>query len=153
MPNLRSILSVATVGLFLSACGGSDSPTDPGNNNNGGDGGGTATRTIKSDPSFASDIFEVLQRRGCTASSCHGGGAGGLFLTSASGAYTNLVGVESNATGEVFVIASDAANSYLVKKLEGTASAGAQMPLGGTALDNIDLTNIKNWITQGAKNN
>ena len=53
----------------------------------------------------------------------------------------------------MLVIASDAANSYLVMKLEGTAGAGARMPLGGAALDNIDMTNIKNWINQGAKNN
>jgi len=153
MPALRSILSIATLGLFLTACGGSDSPTDPGGSDNNNNGGGSNTRTIKADPAFAADIFEIFQRNGCAASSCHGGGTGGLFMTSASNAYANLVGIESNATGEVFVIASDAANSYLVKKLEGTASAGARMPLGGTPLDNIDLTNVKNWINQGAKNN
>ena len=153
MSNVRSILSIATLGLFLTACGGSDSPTDPGNSNGGNNGAGGATRIIKADPSFGQDVFEILQRRGCTASSCHGGGAGGLTMTSSSGAFAALVGVASSGTGEILVIASDAANSYLVKKLEGTASAGQQMPLGGAALDNIDLTNIKNWINQGAKNN
>ncbi len=151
MPNLRTMLSVAALGLFLTACGGSDSPTDPNNDDSGGTGG--VTRSIKTDPSFSQDIFEIFTRRGCTASSCHGGGAGGLFMTSASNAYANLVGVESNGTGEVLVIASDAANSYLVKKLEGTATVGSRMPLGGSPLDNIDLTNVKNWINQGAKNN
>jgi hypothetical protein len=151
MSNLRSILCIATLGLFLTACGGSDSPTDPGNND--GNNGGGDTRVIKADPSFASDIFEVFQRRGCTAAGCHGGGAGGLTMTSSSGAFAALVGVASTGTGEVLVMASDAANSYLVKKLEGTASVGARMPFGAGALDNIDLTNIKNWINQGAKNN
>ena len=59
----------------------------------------------------------------------------------------------STGTGEVRVIVSDAVNSYLVKKLEGTAGVGSRMPLGGSPLDNIDLTNVKNWINQGAKNN
>ncbi len=153
MPNLRTMFSVAALGLFLTACGGSDSPTGPSNNDDDGGDTGGATRVIKADPSFSQDIFEIFTRRGCTASSCHGGGAGGLTMTSASGAYANLVGVPSTGTGEVRVIASNAAGSYLVKKLEGTASVGSRMPLGGSPLDNIDLTNVKNWINQGAKNN
>ncbi|HBD99465.1 MAG TPA: hypothetical protein DC060_14865 [Gemmatimonadetes bacterium] len=64
-----------------------------------------------------------------------------------------MVGVASPTTGEIRVIANDATNSYLVKKLEGTASAGSRMPIGGSALDNTDLTNIKNWINTGAPNN
>ena len=59
----------------------------------------------------------------------------------------------SVASGEVLVIPSNANDSYLVKKLEGRQSVGARMPLGGEALDNIDLSNVKNWINQGAKNN
>lgn len=39
-------------------------------------------------------------------------------------------------------------------QLEGASGiAGSRMPLGGTPLDNIDLTNTKNWINQGAANN
>jgi hypothetical protein len=47
----------------------------------------------------------------------------------------------------------DPDDSYLVKKLEGRQSVGARMPLNGAALDNTDLSNIRNWISQGAKNN
>jgi hypothetical protein len=154
MPQLRPVLAIATMALFLAACGGDDSPTDPGGSNNGNnDDTGGDTRAIKDNPSFATDIFEIFQRKGCTAAGCHGGAAGGLTLSSASGAYSALVGVASSGTGEILVIASDAANSYLVKKLEGTAGVGSRMPLGGTPLDNIDLTNVKNWINQGASNN
>ena len=46
----------------------------------------------------------------------------------------------------------DAANSYIVIKLEGRQTVGAKMPLGGS-LDAISLQNIKNWINKGAKNN
>ena len=90
------------------------------------------------------------------AADVHGGGAGGMTLTStAATSYASLVGVESPTSGEIRVIAGDAANSYLVKKLEGTQGAGngVQMPRTSTALDNIDLTNIKNWINTGAPNN
>jgi len=135
--------------LSLGGCGGgygdSGGPTDPGGND----------RTIKADPSFQNDVFEIFQRRGCTASSCHGGGAGGLTMTSVSGAYGNLVNQAAvGKSGEVRVIPGQAEASYLVKKLEGANGiVGARMPATGSALDNIDLTNIKNWIDNGAANN
>jgi|TARA_B100001167_G_scaffold127020_1_gene79375 hypothetical protein len=58
-------------------------------------------------------------------------------------------------SGEVYVIPNDAQNSYLVKKLENRQGSGNgnRMPIGGSALDNVDLTNIKNWINTGAPNN
>ncbi len=140
-----------SLSLSLAACGG-DSPTDPGGTD-GNNNGGSTGRTVKADPSFASDVFEIFTRRGCTGSQCHGGGQGGLTMSSASGAYTDLVGVKSPISQEVRVIAGNADDSYLVKKLEGTASAGERMPLGGSPLDATDLQNIKNWINQGAKNN
>ncbi len=83
-------------------------------------------------------------------------GGGGLTLSSnASASHANLIGVASPTSGEVRVIANDAANSYLVKKLEGSQGSGngQRMPLGGFALNNTDLTNIKNWINSGAANN
>ena len=142
--------------LLLAACGGGDSPTSPvdneGGNNNGGDGGNSGP-VVKADPSFSSDIMEIIQRRGCSESSCHGSGQGGLTMTSTSGTYTNLVNVTSPNSGEVRVIPGNATDSYLVKKLEGRQSVGVRMPQGGSPLDATDLQNIKNWINQGAKNN
>lgn len=32
-------------------------------------------------------------------------------------------------------------------------TVGDRMPPSGSAFDNIDLTNLKNWIAKGAKNN
>ena len=150
MTHLRPTFLSLLLCSFLAACGGSDSPTAP-NGDTGGD-----TRTIKANPAFAADIVEIFTRRGCTSSSCHGGGKGGLTLTSnASTSHANLVGVRSPTSGEVRVIPNDAANSYLVKKLEGTQGSGngSRMPLTGSVLDNIDLTNTKNWINTGAANN
>ena len=61
--------------------------------------------------------------------------------------------ISSLESPKIRVVAGDAVNSYLVMKLEGTQSVGLQMPRGLGALDNIDLTNIKNWIDNGAANN
>jgi hypothetical protein len=147
MKLLRRNLPVLALGLFLAACG-DDGPTEPVVDDP------VETRVIKDSPSFASDIQEIFARRGCAAGSCHGSGAGSLTLTSSAAvSYGNLVNIASTGTAEILVIPGNANDSYLVKKLEGRQSAGAQMPRGGAALDNIDLSNIKNWINQGAQNN
>jgi hypothetical protein len=63
------------------------------------------------------------------------------------------VGVTATQSTVARVIPGNARASYLVVKLEGRQTIGSRMPLNASALDNIDLTNIKNWINQGAKNN
>ena len=69
-------------------------------------------------------------------------------------AFANLVNVASFGEPNFQrVTPSDAQNSYIVIKLEGRQAVGARMPLNGTVLDNIDLTNIRNWISTGAPNN
>ena len=50
------------------------------------------------------------------------------------------------------VTPNDITVSYLWLKISGT-TAGTQMPQGGGPLDNIDQTNIMNWINTGAPNN
>ncbi len=136
--------------LTVSACGGGGSPTGPGDGGNGGNGN---TRVIKAAPSFANDIQEIFNRRGCTASSCHGSAQSAGLNLRAGSSYANLVGVDATSESKVRVIPGNADQSYLVIKLEGRQSVGARMPLGGAALDNIDLANIKNWINQNAVNN
>jgi hypothetical protein len=123
------------------------------NNGVGGGTGNTDTRVIKAQPSFANDIQEIFNRRGCTSSSCHGTSQqAGLDLRSGS-SYGNLVNVDATQESKLRVRPGNANDSYLVIKLEGRQTAGARMPIGGSALDNIDLTNIKNWINNGAENN
>ena len=144
------------VALSISACGGGGNPMGPDDNNNGSGNGGsgtTDTRVIKAAPSFATDIQEIFTRRGCATSNCHGTAvSAGLDLRSGS-SYANLVDVDATSENQVRVVPRNAAQSYLVIKLEGTQTVGARMPIGGAVLDNIDLTNIKNWINSGAENN
>jgi len=134
--------------LLIAACG-SDSPTSP-----EGDDGEPVERTIKAEPSFAQDINEILQRRGCSTSGCHGTGAAGLTLTtSATANHAALVGVQANAESFSLVAPNDATNSYLLIRIEGRQSVGQRMPLGSSPLDAIDQTNIRNWINNGAPAN
>ncbi len=138
-----------TVGcaLVLAACGEDNNPVDPGP----GD-----TREILTNPSFATDINEIIQRRGCSAGACHGaaGGRAGLELVASAAAnYANLVGVQATSESFQLVEAGNPDDSYLVIKVEGRQTVGQRMPRGAAALDNIDLTNIRNWISNGAPNN
>ena len=143
-----AFLALAMVlGLGLSACG--DSGTGP----DGGGGGGGDTRVIVADPSFAGVIQEIFTRKGCTASSCHGSSQQeGLDLRAGS-SYADLVNVASTQGAGFRVIPGNADGSYLVVKVEGRQTVGTRMPQTGSNLDNIDLTNLKNWINLGAKNN
>jgi hypothetical protein len=132
--------------VLLAACS-SDDPTEP--PGNGGD-----EREILADPSFATHVQEIFTRKGCATSSCHGSSQQAGLLLTAGNSYAELVGVAStNEPARTRVIAGDAENSYLVVKLEGRQSVGSRMPLTGSPLDNIDLTNVRNWIDQGARNN
>jgi hypothetical protein len=141
-----SVLAILSLGLVGVSCGGSD----PVGSGGGPPGGG---REIKADPSFSSDIQEIFTRKGCTASGCHGSASQGGLDLRPSAAYGELVNVAAQGEDKIRVIPGDAQNSYLVIKLEGRQSFGSQMPEGGTPLDNIDLTNVRNWITRGALNN
>ena len=145
------ILSTFLVFAFA-ACGG-DSGTGPDLDPTGNGGGGTTTRVVKANPSFGADIQEIFTRTGCAASSCHGTSAqAGLTLTTGN-AYGELVNVTATQSALFRVLPGDPANSYLIMKVEGTAAIGGRMPLGASALDNIDIQNLKNWISSGALNN
>ena len=95
----------------------------------------------------------IFNRKGCASGSCHGSGqAAGLDLRTGN-SYAALVDVTATQVAFPRVIPGDADGSYLIVKVEGRQTIGQRMPIGGSPLDNIDLTNLKNWINQGAKNN
>jgi uncharacterized protein (TIGR03118 family) len=96
-------------------------------------------------------------------SACHTGtasatanGLPGIQNLTAGNSFAALVGVTSLEVPTLKrVTAGDAANSYIIQKLEGTQGAGngARMPLGGPYLDQATIDQVKSWINAGALNN
>ncbi len=101
-------------------------------------------------PNF-SEIQANVFTPDCATSGCHAGGnpSAGLNLEEA-GSYAMLVGIQSSQdAGLQRVEAGDPDNSYLVQKLEGTASSGQQMP-PGSPLPQSEIDVIRQWIRDGA---
>lgn len=88
---------------------------------------------------------------------CHTGPAGdtlpsGMDLSDADASFMNLVGVASVEEPSLSRVApGDPDNSYLVHKIEGTASTGGRMPLGLPPLDPAVIDDIRQWIADGAE--
>jgi hypothetical protein len=83
---------------------------------------------------------------------CHAGANApqGLRLDAAN-SFTNLVGVPSREDSSFLRVApGDPDQSYLIHKLEGTASVGDQMPLGGAPIPQSTINFVRQWITDGA---
>jgi hypothetical protein len=106
--------------------------------------------------SLANDIQPIFNSNGCT--SCHGG-SGGLFLTQGQ-AYSNLVNVNAQAacTTQKRVLPGNPDASVLyIRTSANTADTqcgiNSRMPQGSPRLPQESIDLIKNWITQGAKNN
>jgi hypothetical protein len=97
-------------------------------------------------PSLQVHVFDAA----CTV--CHAGAAAPLGLRlDAANSYTNLVGVPSRQAGSLLRVAPGNPDaSYLVHKLEGTASEGARMPLGGPPIAAETIAYVRQWIADGA---
>jgi hypothetical protein len=119
--------------------------------------------TPQLEPTFSSiqrDIFgarDLAGRQACT--DCHSdvgrNPSGGLVLLGGR-AHAALVNQVSTAKpGAIRVVPGDPDNSYLVKKLEGTADiVGVRMPRGnGPFLTEGQMLVIRRWIQLGAPNN
>ncbi len=86
---------------------------------------------------------------GCHTGPSSGTLPGGMDLTSTAHSAASLINVASIENGALKrVLPNDADNSYLIKKLEGTA--GSRMPLGGQPLSTATIAQIRAWITSGA---
>lgn len=102
------------------------------------------------------DLQASLFTPSCAVSGCHAGPAGnslpaGMDLSNADATFASLVGVASLQQPSLSrVAANDPDNSYLVQKVEGTAASGARMPLGGGALNQAVIDDIREWISDGA---
>ena len=152
MRHSRQTFSLFVLGSFLVSCGGEANPTAPGGDRDELQ----MERMIRRLPSFKEDIQEILVRRGCTSAlNCHGIGQGGLTLgADAVTNYMTLVNMPAEAEREFLLVKPlDAMNSYVIIRLENRQRVGLPMPAAGAPLDSIDLTNLKNWINNGAPNN
>lgn len=85
----------------------------------------------------------------CANSYCHGAPSNASGLNLEDG-YASLVNVASvGAPGETRVVPGDPDGSYLVHKIEGSATAGNRMPPIGP-LDPAEIETIRAWIASGA---
>lgn len=170
---LKSVISglmLIAAGAALASCGsgggggGNPPPANPdgggsgdgGGDDGGGDGGGDVSGDGGGDGggSMLGPDFESIQSLVFDALciNCHIGATAplGLRLDSAN-SYALLVGVASSQEPALLrVDPGDPAASYLIRKLEGTAGTGGQMPLGGAPLAPADIAMIRQWITDGA---
>ena len=132
---------------LIAGCGGGSGDNLDSNGRPIGEGDNPSGPMTASFTSIQSHVFTPV----CTA--CHAGSAAprGLRLDAAN-SYAMLVGVPSGGVPSLMrVKAGDAANSYLVQKLEGHAAVGARMPLGGPYLDTSAMALIRQWINNGAQ--
>ena len=144
---LRSLLAILLIGVSLQGCDveSFDDAVSRIESNSA-----STPPPVASGPTF-SDIQASVFTPSCATSTCHAGGApaAGLNLDAAN-SYTMLVGIQSGQDPAfVRVLAGSPDNSYLVQKLEGSASGGGIMPPGG-ALSQTNIDMIRQWISDGA---
>jgi hypothetical protein len=97
---------------------------------------------------FSQDVLPIFLNS-CSGSGCHiGGQTSGVELTTYS-SIINSVGQQYN--GRV-IVPGDAANSPLINKILSQPRNGARMPLGRTPLTGNQISIIRTWIDDGAKN-
>jgi methionine-rich copper-binding protein CopC len=112
-------------------------------------GSGGSTPLTADFQSIQDNVFTPI----CTT--CHiGAGAPQGLQLDADHSYALLVSVPSNEQPAVLRVApGDPANSYIIRKLQGSAGiSGGQMPLNGPPyLPQATIDVIKQWITAGAQ--
>jgi len=138
-------LSLVT-SLLLSACaaGGGDGDGGDGGGDAGGGGGDPPIEATLD--SIQENVFSAV----CT--NCHVGAGAPQGLRLEEGmSHAMLVNVPSTEAPSILrVDPGNPDDSYLVHKIEGTASVGGQMPLGGPELSAEQIAAIRQWITDGA---
>jgi len=122
----------------------------------GGGSGGGGTTTPPPPPSSFGPNFSEIQANvftpTCAVPGCHiGAGAPQGMQLDAANSFANIVGVMSNEDPAFLrVDPGNPDGSYLIQKLEGTASSGGQMPLSRTPLSVTTIATMRQWISDGA---
>lgn len=130
-------------------------PDDPGGGGGGGGVGPQPGPTPSGAPTFRAVYEEVLVAEGCNTPLCHGGGAGGLAMTSREGAYAALVGAAAagpfcDSSGLLRVVPGDPAASLLFEKVASrTPRCGDPMPIAAMLAER-QVEQIREWIERGA---
>lgn len=141
---------LASLGVFMAACGSSDSSCPTGEV----DCNGVCIEAIE--PNLASIQTQIFSRS-CAASSCHDANlpASQLNLSNAVASEENLIDVNSVQVPSALRVApGDSGASYLMNKITGVDMApGTQrMPLNndGIVLCGPQIDAIQQWIDDGA---
>lgn len=143
-------LIILGMGLVMfTGCSGSSTDANGGGGGNGngnGNGGGT---TIGTEPTF-SNIQQIFNQS-CSGAGCH-------INTRTSGVrlntYQNAIESVGDQYGTNVIIPENAAGSPLVDKIESSSPQfGSRMPETGDFLSDSRISQIKQWIDDGAENN
>ena len=139
---VRPVAVVLPAALALARCAGSGEGLDV----NGRPAGSPDAPLTAEFSSIQSHVLTPM----CTT--CHEGAAAPLGLRlDASSAYAALVNAPSVEVSSLKrVDPGNPAGSYLLQKLEGTASVGGRMPLGMPPLAPATIEVIRQWIRGGA---
>ena len=135
-------LVIAAV-ILLAGCGKLKEPTAPAGSGDPIDPTATFTRV-------QNEIFTPT----CSRFGCHDPLAQQQSLVLSQGrAYAQIVGVASTEMPQLArVTPSDAANSYLYRKLTGAGITGDRMPQGLPPLSDAQIKLVRDWIRRGAPN-
>lgn len=137
------------LGLTLVSCSNSTSSYGGGgstdNTYNGGNGGGN---DIGTEPTFT-NIQQIFQRS-CAGSGCHvGETTSGVSLDD----YQSVIESVGDQYGEKIISPGNPGSSPLVDKIESNPQNGVRMPNGGSPLSDDRISQIREWISNGAQNN
>lgn len=145
---LRHLALGTLATVSLAACGGGSGSGDSGED--------MPPPPAPPPPASFDPVFSEIQANvftpTCAVSGCHTGAGApqGLRLDEAN-SYGLLVGVASSEVPSILRVApGDPDNSYLIQKLEGSATVGEQMPFGRDPLPQATIDIIRQWILDGA---
>ncbi len=147
LPRRRALCNGAlALGALLAGCAGDGKGLDANGRPPGESGAGLPPATGATFKAVQDNVLTPF----CTG--CHAGAAAPLGLRlDAGNSYALLVNVPSVEVGSLRrVLPGDPGNSYLVQKIEGRASVGARMPLGGAALSQANIDLVRAWVAAGA---
>ncbi len=139
---VQRVTATCVAAVVLAACAGDGDGLDQ----NGRPTGEGPTPLLPQFESIQSNVFTPI------CSPCHSGAAAPLGLRlDADASYAMLVNAPSvQAPSLNRVTPGNPGASYLVQKIEGTATSGSRMPLGGPALPAETIAVIRQWIADGA---